>query len=356
MNFFKKTLSHILIILGLYSLFHYLMRSRITILYLHSITDPKESQKWDPLKPLHTTDDLKRNLLFLSEKYTFISLSTAIKILKKEQPPVRNGLVITLDDGYLNNLTLGTPIYIKHKIIPTIFIATNHTEKNLPFWFDRLDYALQQLPRTGYTTKINNTVFFFDCDSRSTLAECYKKFKILIKKDFLSDLEMQKFLLKLSEDIEKITRKSLITFINSDPHSCLATWEQLQTSLSNKEIEVGSHTINHTRLALTDLQTATQEIALSKKIIKEKLDTTVDFLCYPNSSYDKQTTKLASQHYQCALTTTNGLNSFNTNLMHLKRFNFPMHQDKYKVLFSISALQQVFRFFSLKLLFNGNKK
>jgi hypothetical protein len=108
---------------------------------MHGIIDDTVANTWQPLRMQHTKQALAVTLKILSKKYTFISLTTAVEILKKQRLPVNNALVITLDDGYLNNLTLGAPLFALFNISPTIFVSTEHSEYNQPFWFDRLDYS-----------------------------------------------------------------------------------------------------------------------------------------------------------------------------------------------------------------------
>ena len=310
---------------------------------MHGIIDDTVSNPWQPLRMQHTKQALAVTLKVLSEKYTFISLTTAVEILKKQRPPVNNALVITLDDGYLNNLTLGAPLFAHFDISPTIFISTEHSEYNQPFWFDRLDYALQQIIEENFQTLIGNDTFVFNCQTRSTLQQSYAIFRRKIKACFKSDIAMRDYLSSLCQEIEQRTGKALSDIINNDPCAALADWRQLNHAKDILHFEIGSHTLNHARLGLVDKRTASIELAESKIKLENKLNLHCASFCYPDNSYNAHAVETAAQHYNCALTTDTGLNKSNCNLMTLKRFNLPTRHNPLKILYAISALRSSFK-------------
>ena len=332
----KKIIIRSLYLLGILQFSHYLARHKITMLYLHSIIDA-EYKLWSPLRDHIYLEDLEFSLWVLKNKYTFISLPDAIAILKGEMPPVKNGLVITLDDGYLNNIKLAGPVFKKLGIKPTLFIATEFVGKNRPFWFDRLDYALQQIRDKKFPVKINNRDFIFNCKSRRKLKQSYALFRAVVKNEFKSDKEMNLYLDNLACVIEEKTGKALTDIIEIDGCSEIASWSDLKPLITEDSFSVGSHTVNHARLTLVDHKTALTEVTQSKLLIEKKLGICCDTFCYPDNSYNSQVVDFVKEHYQAAATTDKGLNKIGCDMMRLKRFNMPTHQDPYKLLFSISA-------------------
>lgn len=324
---------------GIYSIFHYIHRKKITILYAHSISQITAKNKWKPLRSFHDSADLDFTLNVLKKKYQFISLSTALKVLNKEIAPIDNALVLTLDDGYFNNIATGGPIFKKYGIEPTIFISTEHTEHNIPFWFDRLDYALQQIKVPELKTEVLNNVFIFDCSSRQALKSSYASFRKLIKKSFKDDLEMRDYLERLTTTIELQTGKKLQDIIHQDNFARLASWEELKKSQKEFNFEVGSHAVHHSRLALLDDKIISEELSKSKEIIESKLCHVCDTFCYPDNSYNNKVKFLVKKSYKYALTTIPGLNHKNNCKMTLKRMNLPTDNNSPKILFKISALK-----------------
>jgi len=341
MNLIKDLVLKFIFNFGIYSLFHFINRKKITILYAHSIVQSNKINlaSWQPLRVLHNSDDLTSTLKVLNTKYQFISLSTAIKILKKEIQPINNALVVTLDDGYLNNIEVASPIFSHFNISPTIFVSSEHTEKNIPFWFDRLDYALQQIKESSFSTQILQKAFLFNCSSRENLIKSYADFRKQIKSSFNDDKAMRNYLDKLALEIESHTGKSLLQITQQDIYTSLASWDELKLAQQKLNYEIGSHTINHARLGLLNEKEITHELSQSKQIIENKLSSPCTTFCYPDNSYNVLSKVLTKIHYQSALTTDPELNKIGDNIMHLKRLNLPSDKNPLKILFKISALR-----------------
>lgn len=345
MNLIKDLVLKFIFNFGIYSLFHFINRKKITILYAHSIVQSNKINlaQWQPLRTFHNSDDLTSTLKVLNTKYQFISLSTAIKILKKEIKPLNNALVITLDDGYLNNIEVAGPIFSHFNISPTIFVSSEHTDKNIPFWFDRLDYALQQIKDPSFSTQILKKNFLFDCSSREDLTNSYADFRQQIKSSFNDDKAMRSYLNQLALEIENHTGKSLMQITQQDMYASLASWDELKLAQKNLNYEIGSHTINHARLGRLSEQEITHELAQSKKIIENKLSSACTTFCYPDNNYNVISKVLTKTHYQSALTTDPELNKIGDDIMDLRRLNLPSDKNPFKILFKISALRLTLR-------------
>ncbi len=313
-------------------------RKQVTILYLHGITAPEA--RWQPLRHTTSVEVLRKNLALLARHYNFVSLARAIAILRGESSPVENALVITLDDGYHNQLALALPEFRRFDIVPAIYVATAHTASNRPFWFDRLDYALQQITRPAYEVQLGNEKFGFDCASRHRLAESYRSFRHKVKAHFERDDEMRRYLDDLAEQIEKETGKALADIMDTDPQCRLASWPQLIDAVGAGQIEVGNHTVHHARLANLPAESARREINDARLELAFHLPDPSPSFCFPDNSYHHQTgTLVAESGYICALTTNPGLNGLHCDLMSLRRFHFPHQLQPEKALFAVSALR-----------------
>lgn len=339
MDFIKKIYLSLIHHLGMYRAFQLFARHQITILYVHGIMEDQDDSLWTPLRSQLSPRQLSHSLAVLSQRYTFISLSHAIEILTKKRPAINNALVLTLDDGYLNNIKYGVPIFKQFNIVPTIFIASEHTEHNRPFWFDRLDYALQQITAPQYTVQLKAHPFIFDCSSRVKLKQSYADFRHSIKNTFSCDQAMRDYLDLLCQQIEQETNSALMNISNQDDWSAIASWQQLANAIDDGSMEIGNHTCNHARLALLKPNIITNEIECAKHKIESELNIPCNSFCYPDNSYNSTAIKLVSQHHDCALTTDTGLNKIDTDLQTLKRFSLPVHKDPQKLLYTISALR-----------------
>lgn len=65
------------------------------------------------------------------------------------------------------------------------------------------------------------------------------------------------------------------------------TWEQL-IQMANEGMEIQSHTYNHKPLELLSLEEVEQDLRLSKEILEQKLNKSVNFISYPHGSYNRK--------------------------------------------------------------------
>ncbi|HPP30083.1 MAG TPA: polysaccharide deacetylase family protein [bacterium] len=64
-------------------------------------------------------------------------------------------------------------------------------------------------------------------------------------------------------------------------------WEEVK-EMTGEGVIFGSHSISHPHLTELNEEKLKEEICLSKKIIEDKTDKTVDFFCYPYGDFDER--------------------------------------------------------------------
>ncbi len=73
-------------------------------------------------------------------------------------------------------------------------------------------------------------------------------------------------------------------------------------------IAIGSHTVNHNRLALLGTEDKSRELTESRAVLERETGTPVESICYPEGSYDDETLTLSAQAgYSLGFTTVAGL-------------------------------------------------
>ncbi len=76
-------------------------------------------------------EQLKMQLHWLKNRYNFITLHQLTNFIKKNEPLPEKPLLITFDDGYLNNYTIAYPIFKALKIPFSIFLVGDFVGKKL---------------------------------------------------------------------------------------------------------------------------------------------------------------------------------------------------------------------------------
>ena len=334
----KKFITYCLSCIGFIDYLRYKNRHKITVLMLHGVMDVHERSDWSPLRKQLTPTEFKRVLSILSKKYQFITARQCIDMLEEKVPIIDNALLITFDDGYRNTIDYALPICESFGIKPIMFVATGHIDSGLPFWFDRLDYALQQNIGREVSFDYQGIKYEFDTSSRESLIRSYKQFRDKCKNHFNNDIDMNKLFDELSDYLESRAGKALSDFGNQDDWSAIASWDELREAVNKDRLNIGSHTIDHWRIDSLSKKDVLFQLEASKQAIAEKLSTSCDYFCYPNGGYDRCSIELLKKTgYQAAFTTDVGLCKYMDDLMMLKRFNFPANKTKSEILYLLNC-------------------
>lgn len=325
--------------IGLMKLWRMHQRNKIVILCLHGVMDEAISTTWVPLRAQYPRQLLDETLTELKRYYTFVSLSDAFDMLRGAKPFVPNSIVLTFDDGYVNNLRHALPILRKHDVPATMYIAVSHVADRKPFWFDRLDYVLQKAKIDGRVIKINGENIKMDASSRSALRESFARLRLVAKKGGRNDTEMLAEIDELCTELEKECGMALSNVFEQDDWSSVVTWDQIQELVNEPLVELGSHTIDHIRLSEVDEARARYELTESKRILEERTNVPCRHFCYPNGNYNKQTAEFAREAgYATAVTTAPGTNDRHDDLMTLKRIHLPETKCSERMLYVASGL------------------
>lgn len=96
--------------------------------------------------------------------------------------------------------------------------------------------------------------------------------------------------------------------------------EMIKTVDASNLIEIGSHTINHYKLAEKDAETIEKELKESKEVLEKILNKEVNTIAYPSGSFNSTVIEIAKKYYSYGLSTLIGKEqSNNINYYTLKR-------------------------------------
>ena len=319
----------------------FLNRRKITILMLHGVAADREDGGWQPLWPRLTPARLDLVLGQLAQHYQFISLDEAIDVIAGRKAPPKNGLVLTFDDGYRNNVTEALPVLQKHAAPAAFFIATGFVETQASYWIDRLDYALQQAPEEARLIEALGKTYDLRNLDRPALAEGYRRLRLGVKNSVPDDEQMLAEFDRISSELEKAAGTSIRDIIDVDRFVAVATWEQL-ASVAADGVEVGSHTVDHCRLTGIEHDEVAKQLAESKRVLEQQIDRPCRHFCYPNGDHDRAVAALVGEAgYTSAVTTDNGLNRVGDDLMTLRRYPMPSSTDAFSNLLAVSGFAEL---------------
>lgn len=323
---------------GAIDLWRRIHRKDIAILMLHGTADPRRKSEWTPLRQQFSPARLEWCLTILKERYRFLSFDDAVGILKGDRPPVDYGFVITCDDGYRSNIEDALPVLRKHGAPLTVFVTVSNVANGTPFWFDRLDYALQCGVVDGHLFHVGRRPFRFSGGGRDALAASFARFRRLVKEEYQDE---EGFVAKIDEVIAHFERsggKSLVDLPGVDPWSGLLTWDEIRKA-GEYGVCFGSHSLHHLRLAHLDESSVRHQLLESKRAIEDRTVRRCSYFAYPSGNHSARSAAIAREcGYAAAVTTVEGLNRIGCDLMALNRVHVPLTNDPSELLAHVSGL------------------
>jgi len=319
-----------------------MLRRRIVILMLHGVMDNSNETVWNPLRHRLSPDKLEEFMAALAKHYHFVSLQDAVDMLQGKRPVRPYSLVLTFDDGYRNNITHALPVLRRFNAPVTFFIATGFVDQPKPFWFDRLDYALQHISGDCREVTVAGQTVRIRIADRDALRASYSWFRTLAKAEYRSDVEFLQTMSDLAECLEGESGKALKDVIEDDGWASLLTWPEIEAASKESYVCFGSHTVDHIRLGLVDERVARDQLARSKHSLEQHTSRPCLCLCYPNGSFTDETVELVREGgYVCGVTTEDGLNGIGNDVMKLHRINVPADVSSHELLARACGLSQV---------------
>jgi peptidoglycan/xylan/chitin deacetylase (PgdA/CDA1 family) len=323
-------------LMGLWRRYH---RDSVAVLMLHGVMDTQDRPAWTPLRDRVSRRALERYLQTLSRHYRFVSLSEAAEMIAGHRPPRPHSLVLTFDDGYRNNLTHALPVLRRFSAPMALFLPTGKIERRSLFAFDRLDYALQRIQGEEITLQVNGLRHTLRLKPRAALVASFSRLRSLLKDRMGADLEYAPLVNALVAECEQRAGGSLEALKEADDWSALLSWDDVASLAREPDVEIGSHSVDHTRLGLADLDTVRRELRESKAALERRTGKPCRHLAYPNGSWSPAVAQVVREEgYSSALGTEEGLNPVGHEPTAVRRIGVPPEAGSTELLAYVSGL------------------
>lgn len=291
---------------------------------LHGVMDEGIPHSWVPLRPQISRTQLRRGLKVLSRYYRFIGLDQATEMISGRALFEPHCMVITFDDGYRNCLKHALPILREFGAPATLFLATGKIDRREPFWFDRLDYAIQHVGLKGRSFHTGNEKICFTSGARENLCAGFKKLRDSAKQVVRGDAQMIAEMNLLADALEKESGCNLADIFENDDWAGLLSWSEIAEAANWNDVTFGSHTVDHTRLGCVEIREARRQLLQSKESIERHTGKPCSFFCFPSGSFSRISMEWVRQcGYRAAVTTQEGLNRIRQNPFALFRLSLP---------------------------------
>jgi peptidoglycan/xylan/chitin deacetylase (PgdA/CDA1 family) len=269
----------------------------LIVLNYHRIGD-RDASAYDPGVFDGTPEALDEHLGFVKKRFRCVGLEEALAFAEGRTSWRGAGVLVTFDDGYLDNYHAAFPCLQAHGIqglffLPTSFIATGEAP-----WWDRIAYMVKNSRRRqfsiGYPAPAE-----FDLDAEGLDRVLLRLFRTH-KAPATTDGARLLAAIAEATGSGEVPRERL--FFN---------WDEARRMLAGG-MAFGSHTHTHALLAKLTREQQTEEMALSKRLIEQNLGIRCETLAYPyglESSFTAETMETARETgYRAAFSYYGGVN------------------------------------------------
>lgn len=311
--------------------------SDLIILAYHRVMDIPENYLFDRELISATNEEFHWQVNFIKEFYNPITFGQLFACLESGQRLPKRPVIITFDDGFVDNYTNAFQILKSCNVPATFFVCSGYLSKEETFWFDWVVYLINKLPSGSYLLGVDTSEFNFtlneESDRPSVIAEFLRHLKNVADNDRRS----------LIADLEHVSGESIPSggFLESRP----MTWEQV-IEMSENGMEICSHSKSHPILSRLNMPDLVSELTDSKAELESRLNKEVNVIAYPvggPTAYTEAVVEVVKESgYKAACTYISGVNridTFNPYLLRRLHIEYYVDRDMFR---SMMAFPSVF--------------
>ena len=215
-----------------------------------------------------TAEQFDSHIAYLKRRFHMATLEEVFAMMGGDNPR-GTSVLITFDDGYLDNYTLAFPILRSRGVqavffLPTAFIGTG----KLPWW-DVIAYIVKQSVKERIHLEYPEPANF------DLMADGGKRVSMQILRLYTQPAvkDPERFI----ADLEKVCE---VSRPEGGVERCFLDWDEARDMQQNG-MAFGSHTHSHEILTRLSPELQREEVRHSREILERELNRRVDILAYP---------------------------------------------------------------------------
>ena len=304
---------------------------KVLILLYHRVAELPSDPYLLSVTPQHFAEHLE-----VLQQHGVMPLQQLIQAVQNGNMPSQ-GIVVTFDDGYADNLYNAKPLLEHYDIPATVFVSSGCIGQKREFWWDELDRLLLQpgtLPATLHLN-INGTNYQWELGEVADYSvdnalrdrgwHLYQPDDPSLRHQLFRSLHQLLNALSPTERWQVLDELCVWAGVETTgraTHRMLLPAEVAQLA-EDKLVEVGAHTVTHPVLSELPIAVQRHEIQQSKTDLEAILGHAVTSFAYPHgrrSDFTAETIAIAQETgFTCACTTVLDLVRRSTNYFQLPR-------------------------------------
>jgi peptidoglycan/xylan/chitin deacetylase (PgdA/CDA1 family) len=215
----------------------------------------------------------ERHLRFIKKHFEFIAPDM---VFDEQRTNYNNRILLTFDDGFMNNATVVAPLLKKYNIPAIFFVSTRHRTPGKYLWFNHLLLIEKKFPRPGFYFRGE----FMDMDDRKR-AGTIKRLG-----DYLLSLRPHPAAMYRVMEEELPQPEEFLTPQEIEDWCAGMTAEHLAELAAQPLFTVGVHTEDHPFLTLCHPEEQYKQLAKNKAFLARIGCREPETVSYPLGDYD----------------------------------------------------------------------
>jgi len=271
-------------------------KSRFVALSCHrALCDQTPSDDWRRVLGHQTVSELRKRLIYLQKRFTFVSLSRWLELISSNEPLDRDYIVLTVDDGYRDFLTGLLPLLQKLNLPAAFFVCTGAVETG-SIWYQVVYNLIDQISSDRLRVPWMDTEIYFG-DTRQRI------------------LTIEHALLPYLKRLSRVQREeSVRELITANNASMLPSQSDMFCSLADLQalkesplVELYPHSHNHDPFDSLSDDELKADLTTCKRFFLDRLGLRRDVISYPNARLkERQRILLKDEGFRFGFTQTNG--------------------------------------------------
>jgi peptidoglycan/xylan/chitin deacetylase (PgdA/CDA1 family) len=205
---------------------------------------------------------------------TFVSLAEILDAVANGDRLPSRAVIITVDDGYRDILTIGAPVMLDAGVPFTLFVTTAFVDQAQWMWWDRVHAMIVGAPAREVVLESHGFHIAAHWTRETAAAEARR---IILSMEFLPGPVR----LGLIAHLASILGERLDT--RPDAAYAAITWDEVR-QLASAGVEIAPHTVTHPVLSRVSDAQAQDEIATSWRRVQDEVPGATPIFCYPNGT------------------------------------------------------------------------
>lgn len=275
--------------------------------------------------------NFEAHLQHLKKNELVISLPALVQQVREKKIKKR-AIVITFDDGYLDNFELAKPLLERYELPATFFITSKNINSQQEFWWDKLEHLLLHapvLPRI-FSLQVQDLDIVFDLQEEAFLSEDMKEIHRKYQA-FGNGTRRAELYCKIWEKLSPMTSNRQDLFIeqinqwagkteNREGYKSM-TDSNIETLANAELFQTGVHTVSHPALSYHSKEIQLAEIENNKKFVENVTNREANYIAYPSGKYNSDTLEIVRDlKFEGGVTTNEKTISHKSDIYRLGRF------------------------------------